>query len=52
MRTIPRHHSEIYLPLFAWADTRRMEANARTLTGYRVSRTLEVQAIWGVVRNG
>ncbi len=50
MRTIPRHHSEIHLPLFAWADTRHWQA-PRLMRGYLVDCQSNVTPIWREVRS-
>ena len=49
MPKIARHHPEIHLPLFAWAeDCRRMDTDSAK--GYRVGPRLDVHPIWGEVR--
>ena len=50
MRTIQRHHCEIHLPLFAWADARQRSV-LRRLLGYYVDNQLNVTPIWSEVKH-
>ena len=43
MRSIAHHNGPVHLPLFAWADARRIK---RALSGYRLDASLNVTPIW------
>ena len=52
MRKIARHHSEIYLPFFIWAERQRQSLRRSTMmAGYRVGPRLDVQPIWTEARS-
>ena len=50
MRSIQRHHSEIHLPLFAWADARHRRP-AQLMGGYHVDNQSNVTPLWREVRS-
>lgn len=50
MRIIPRHHPEIYLPLFAWAEAHQRIPTHR-LCGYCLDACLNVTPIWSEVNH-
>lgn len=48
MRNIQRHHPEIQLPLFEWAERHRAEFAQSRMKGYRLDKWLTVHPVYEV----